>query len=116
MTNWKQKIEAQIAESRKDADELGIKAFVSVDCDTMQALLDVIDTDRVQNLMNLKRKDAEIERLNKRHDDFLQEFWKTNAENERLRAALERIESNIGFSKTFLQKIAREALRSEQKT
>lgn len=30
-----------------------------------------------------------------------------------LRAALERIESNIGFSKTFLQKIAREALRDD---
>lgn len=35
------------------------------------------------------------------------------AEIERLRAALERIESNVGFSKTFLQKIAREALKDE---
>ena len=43
-----------------------------------------IDTDHVQHMLNIKRKDAEIERLNKRHDDFLQEFWKTNAENERL--------------------------------
>ena len=59
---------------------------------------------------SLDEANGEIERLQKQHDNFLQEFWKTNAENERLRAALERIESNVGFSKTFLQKIAGEAL------
>jgi len=32
---------------------------------------------------------AEIERLNKRHDDFLQEFWKTNAENAKLQAVVD---------------------------
>ena len=30
-----------------------------------------------------------IEELEARHEKFLHEFWKTNAENERLRAALE---------------------------
>ena len=30
----------------------------------------------------------EIERLEEQHDKFLQEFWKTNTENERLRGAL----------------------------
>ena len=43
----------------------------------------------------------------------LHDAWEAKAEIERLRAALERIESNIGFSKTFLQKIAREALKDE---
>ena len=31
---------------------------------------------------------VEIKRLQKQHEDFLHEFWETNAENERLRKAL----------------------------
>jgi len=37
---------------------------------------------------------AEIERLNKRHDDFLQEFWKTNAENAKLQAVVDAAKRN----------------------
>ena len=36
--------------------------------------------DRIEEL------EAEVERLNKRHDEFLQEFWATNAENAKLSA------------------------------
>ena len=32
---------------------------------------------------------VEIKRLQKQHEDFLHEFWETNAENERLRMSLE---------------------------
>ena len=34
---------------------------------------------------------AEIERLNKRHDDFLQEFWATNARNAKLQAVVDAV-------------------------
>ena len=33
--------------------------------------------------------EAEVERLNKYHDKFLDEFWKTNAENKRLQKLLD---------------------------
>jgi hypothetical protein len=33
----------------------------------------------------------EIERLHKRHDDFLQEFWATNALNAKLDAKIDRL-------------------------
>jgi len=40
------------------------------------------------------KQQAEIERLNKRHDDFLQEFWKTNAENAKLQAVVDAAKRN----------------------
>ena len=37
----------------------------------------------------IEAKDKRIEELEARHDKFIKEFWKTNAENEQLRGDLE---------------------------
>ena len=48
---------------------------------------DEIDTDRVQHLLNIKRKDAEIERL-QREVDIQKSLWaEAEGENQRLREA-----------------------------
>jgi hypothetical protein len=75
-------------------------------------LNDLVDQDLVRRLLSgdccdENNRDAasdilllgdRIEELEAHHDKFLQEFWKTNAENERLRTALQYIaeESDAG--------------------
>jgi hypothetical protein len=73
------------------------------------------EIERLEAKLTQDPKDARCQ-LYKATQKWQQEAERCNAEIERLRAALERIESNIGFSKTFLQKIAREALdKGEEK-
>ena len=45
------------------------------------------------NLMEKLRK--RIEELEARHEKFLHEFWKTNADNERLRAVYEAAKRHV---------------------